>query len=85
MYTMSTRVRDMQDANGKFLLQKKKQGPMLGGQLVLSGGPSPSDTFLDVSQWGCPWYSQQMNASCFMPRHCGVTDAQLAVDHDLYA
>ena len=38
----------MQAASGKFLYQKKKQAPMQNNQLVLRGGPSPSDTFIDV-------------------------------------
>lgn len=42
-------VCDVQDTNGKFILEKKKAAPLLGGQLILSGGPSPSDTAIDVS------------------------------------
>lgn len=44
-----TQVCHLQDASGNFVLEKKKQAPMLGNQLVLRGGPSPSDTFIDVS------------------------------------
>lgn len=43
----------MQDPSGKFVLEKKKTGPMMGGQLILSGAPSASDTFIDVSLWLC--------------------------------
>lgn len=43
---------------------------MLGGQLILSGGPSPSDTFTDVSLWPGSWCLQLvqywlLDAGCF--------------------
>lgn len=70
----------MQDPSGKFVLEKKKPGPMMGGQLMLSGAPSASDTFIDVSLC-CAVMSTAVLCWLLGAQYNGVIDSIPILEH----